>query len=96
MNGGKRRINLLAGLVERLPAGLHPGKDALGGLVEGLLDLRIGRAAPDARLAVTRSIVEQPGDPAERAGPLEEGLSRVGFFLSVIWSGCATGLAPQS
>ncbi len=59
MSRGERRINLLAALIERLFAGLHPGEDALGSIVEGLLDLRVGRATPDARNAVTGPLVEQ-------------------------------------
>src|SRR6476619_7398130 len=74
MHRGKRRINLLAGLVERLPAGLPLGEDALGGLVESLLDLRVGGAAPDAGNAVTRPVVEQLRDLAQGAGTLEEGI----------------------
>src|SRR3954452_4170890 len=74
MHRGERRINLLAGLVERLLAGLHPGEDALGGRVERLLDLRVGRAAPDAGYPVARPRVEQPGDLAQGARPLEEGI----------------------
>ena len=64
---GERRINLLAGLVERLMPGLHASEDALAGIVEGLLDLRVGLAAPDAGYTVTRLIVEHPGDLAQRA-----------------------------
>ena len=74
MRHSERRINLLAGLVERLLAGLHPCEDALGGIVEGLLDLRVGLATPDARHAVTRPVVEQLGDLCSGAGPLEEGI----------------------
>src|SRR5438094_228509 len=74
MNRSEHRIDLLAGLVESLPAGLHTAEDALAGIVEGLLDLRVGRAAPDARNAVTRPLIEHLGDPAQCAGTLEEGI----------------------
>src|SRR4051812_19391409 len=69
---GEHRINLLAGLIESLLPGLHPAKDPLAGIVERLLYLRVGLAAPDARNAVTRPFVEQPGDLAQCAGTLEE------------------------
>src|SRR5688572_16770296 len=71
-NRGKRRIYLLASLIECLLAGLHPGEDAFGGIVEGLLDLRVGLTAPGPGNAVTRPLVEQPGDLAQCAGTLEE------------------------